>query len=224
MGRVILVRHGQASFGAADYDHLSPHGAEQSRLAGAALAARGLHPDVVLQGRMRRHAQTTHALVEAADWSTVPVRTSGAWDEIDHLGVMTAFGEDPGQQDPRAFQAAYERALHRWMADDPPEPPGTVAESFGAFTARVTDGLSAAAQEAGPGRSVVVVSSAGPLAVVCATLQHPGFPGTDPGAWLRWNAVAINASLTTVVVGRQGTRLLAFNEHGHLAPGHVTFR
>lgn len=221
MGRVILVRHGQASFGAADYDDLSPHGVEQARLTGLAMAARGLRPDVVLQGRMRRHGQTTQALLGSAGWSQVPVDTSAAWDEIDHLGVMRAFDEAPEESEPRAFQAAYERALHRWMAVDHG---AFVEETFGQFTTRVARGLSSAAERAGPGRTVLVVSSAGPLAVACATLAHPSFPESDPQAWLRWNAVTVNAALTTVVVGRQGTRLLAFNEHGHLAPGHVTFR
>lgn len=32
MSAVLLVRHGQASFGAADYDQLSPEGEEQSRI------------------------------------------------------------------------------------------------------------------------------------------------------------------------------------------------
>ena len=43
VSRILLVRHGQASFGAADYDQLSPTGHEQSRVLGAALAARGVH-------------------------------------------------------------------------------------------------------------------------------------------------------------------------------------
>ena len=38
MSKILLVRHGQASFGAADYDNLSPTGHEQSRVLGAALA------------------------------------------------------------------------------------------------------------------------------------------------------------------------------------------
>ena len=42
MSTILLVRHGQASFGAADYDNLSPTGHEQSRVLGAALAARGI--------------------------------------------------------------------------------------------------------------------------------------------------------------------------------------
>ena len=39
MSRILLVRHGQASFGADDYDDLSPTGHEQSRVLGAALSA-----------------------------------------------------------------------------------------------------------------------------------------------------------------------------------------
>ena len=58
MSSILLVRHGQASFGAADYDNLSDTGHEQSRVLGAALAARGVAPDVVVAGEMRRHRQT----------------------------------------------------------------------------------------------------------------------------------------------------------------------
>ena len=58
MGVVLLVRHGQASFGADDYDVLSETGWEQARLLGAWLAARGVAPDVVVRGGMRRHRET----------------------------------------------------------------------------------------------------------------------------------------------------------------------
>ncbi len=44
VSRILLVRHGQASWGADDYDQLSPLGDEQSRVLGAALAARGITP------------------------------------------------------------------------------------------------------------------------------------------------------------------------------------
>ena len=50
---LLLVRHGQASWGADDYDRLSPLGEEQSRLLGAALAARGVRPDLVVRGSMQ---------------------------------------------------------------------------------------------------------------------------------------------------------------------------
>ena len=41
MGVLLLVRHGQASFGTADYDVLSETGWEQGRLLGAGCATRG---------------------------------------------------------------------------------------------------------------------------------------------------------------------------------------
>ncbi len=37
MGQIYLVRHGQASFGSADYDQLSTLGAEQAQMLGGSL-------------------------------------------------------------------------------------------------------------------------------------------------------------------------------------------
>lgn len=218
---IVLVRHGQANFGGADYDHLSQLGQEQALTTGAALAARGLIPAVLLQGGMRRHDQTTRGLVEGARWRDTEVITTPLWDEIDHLGVMATFGESPAQRDARAFQVAYERALRRWMSDTSAAPE---QESFADFTARVAQGLSSAAQHAGPGRTAVVVTSAGPIGVVGALLMQPDFRRTDPDAWLRWNSVAVNCAITHVLAGRQGTSLLSFNSHAHLSPSAVTYR
>ena len=69
MGVVLLVRHGQASFGADDYDVLSEIGWEQSRVLGRYLAERDLRPDVLLRGGMRRHRETAEGMVEGAGWS-----------------------------------------------------------------------------------------------------------------------------------------------------------
>src|SRR6478752_3003430 len=57
MGVVILVRHGQASFGTDDYDVLSETGWEQGRLLGAWWRDRGVTPDAVVRGGMRRHRE-----------------------------------------------------------------------------------------------------------------------------------------------------------------------
>ena len=87
MSLLLLVRHGQASWGSDDYDRLSPLGEEQSRLLGAALAARGVRPDVVLRGSLLRHRQTADAAVSGAGWSSV-VEEDAGWDEFDHLGTL----------------------------------------------------------------------------------------------------------------------------------------
>ena len=58
MGKLYLVRHGQASFGAADYDQLSALGEQQSRRLGQWFLARSIRFDAVFTGTLRRHAQT----------------------------------------------------------------------------------------------------------------------------------------------------------------------
>ena len=55
MGILLLVRHGQASWGAENYDQLSEIGWEQGRILGRALAERGIQPDLVVSGGMQRH-------------------------------------------------------------------------------------------------------------------------------------------------------------------------
>ncbi len=51
---VLLVRHGQASFGADDYDVLSDLGRRQAEVAGEELRRRGLHAPLLVSGGLRR--------------------------------------------------------------------------------------------------------------------------------------------------------------------------
>ena len=64
MATLYLVRHGQASFGADDYDQLSDVGHRQSRLLGEYLADRGVRPARVMTGSLRRQRQTWQGMAE----------------------------------------------------------------------------------------------------------------------------------------------------------------
>lgn len=64
MATLFLVRHGQASFGAHDYDLLSEIGHRQSRLLGEYLADRGVRPVRVMTGSLRRQRQTWEGMAE----------------------------------------------------------------------------------------------------------------------------------------------------------------
>ena len=61
MGTLYLVRHGQASFGAADYDQLSDLGTRQCRELGRWFRERGVVFEAVLRGTLRRHEQSLAA-------------------------------------------------------------------------------------------------------------------------------------------------------------------
>ncbi|NER60017.1 histidine phosphatase family protein, partial [Pseudomonas sp. MAFF212428] len=58
MGSIFLIRHGQASFGADDYDVLSPTGIAQSEALGDYLARLGLRLDRCVAGTLRRQQDT----------------------------------------------------------------------------------------------------------------------------------------------------------------------
>ena len=62
MGLVLLVRHGQASFGADDYDVLSATGRSQAAVLGQAVAA--LTPDLVVHGSLVRQRDTARLMAE----------------------------------------------------------------------------------------------------------------------------------------------------------------
>src|SRR5262249_38748750 len=67
MAAIYLVRHGQASFGAADYDCLSPLGEKQAARLGAALKLRVPSLKAAWCGGMKRHRQTAEACLLAME-------------------------------------------------------------------------------------------------------------------------------------------------------------
>jgi broad specificity phosphatase PhoE len=218
MGQVLLVRHGQASWDGDDYDILSDTGHRQAELLGAALAARGIAPDLVVSGGMRRHRETVENLVAGAGLDSVSVEVDPGWDEYDHVSMLaqvptTFTGEKPT---PAEFQAWMELATDRWIrgehADDYHEP-------FAAFTGRVEGGLKRAV--GGSQGTTVVVTSGGPISWVAASLL-----GGGTTLWSRLNVVCVNSGVTKLVTGRRGVTMVSFNEHTHLEgePGLLTYR
>ncbi|WP_067440651.1 histidine phosphatase family protein [Nocardioides jensenii] len=227
MGQLLLVRHGQASWGTEDYDVLSPLGWEQSRMLGVALAARGLKPDVLVQGSMRRHRETAEATIEAAGWSGVDVVDDDGWNEFDHLGMLASVpSPEEGRDLTRAeFQTWFERATGRWTSG---EFDGDYQESFPAFAARVDAALQRTMDRVGSSGTAVVFTSGGPVSLAASGLLATVAPdltaASYAGIWGQLNKVVVNSSVTKVVVGGRGATLVSFNEHCHLEGDGLTYR
>lgn len=70
-----------------------------------------------------------------------------------------------------------------------------------------------------------MVTSGGAIAAVCAALVDPGAdPASYARLWTRFNTVVVNSSITRIVIGSSGPRLLTFNEHAHLEVETLTYR
>lgn len=222
MGQLLLVRHGQASWGAEDYDVLSETGWEQSRLLGKALAARGITPDAVLTGSMRRHRETAEACLGEIEGSTASEVDAG-WDEFDHIAMLGRLpapfeGRKPSKAE---FQEWFESATDRWTGgghDDEYD------ESFSAFTDRVGAALRRTVEKVGSG-TAIVFSSGGPVSWATASLLADE-QDVASRLWRRLNPVCVNSGVTRLVTGRRGTTLVSFNEHTHLdgVAGVLTYR
>ena len=116
VGQVLLVRHGQASWGADDYDVLSETWAGRS--AGLLGACAGLRRDRPRRwccaAAMRRHRETAEALLDGGGWDA-PAEVDAGWDEFDHLGVVARYPDLPeavADRGPPGVPAAL-RAGHR---------------------------------------------------------------------------------------------------------------
>lgn len=220
MSQILLVRHGQASFGAEDYDQLSALGERQSAVLGAALAARDIAPDLLVSGGMRRHDQTARAAATAAGWAR-SVEVDTAWAEFDHEAVLAAYARVPGveelharvadEADPRrAFQQIFDAATTQWTRGEL-SGTGPGFESFADFTARVTAGLDRLVARLGRGETAVVFTSGGPVAWAATTLL-----GGDPQLWARLNLVTVNTGVTKIITGSRGATVVTINEHTHV--------
>ena len=75
MGTLYLVRHGQASFGAEDYDCLSELGERQCRQLGSWFAEREVRFAAALVGSLRRQTQSLDAIEQG--WGAARRGSSG---------------------------------------------------------------------------------------------------------------------------------------------------
>lgn len=233
MSVLLLVRHGQASFGKRNYDALSDVGHEQARILGAALATRGVRPTRIVTGGMRRHAETAEGILaglDSADYGGPELVVDDGWDEFnfDHViqvhkpiyrskALMFAdFARTPAAERRARFQALFEAATSRWSGGDADD---DYEESFPAFAQRVDAALERTVAEAQG--TVLVVSSGGPVGLVASRLLTG-----DGSLWASLNRVAVNTGVTKLVTGRSGVTLSTYNDHSHLEHdrGLITYR
>jgi broad specificity phosphatase PhoE len=238
MSVLALVRHGQASFFADDYDQLSPVGEAQARQLGGYWARRGEVFTDVYTGPRRRQQQTAEMV--GAQYH----RVGQAWpesvvleelDEYDLTGLLDRLAPTLAEQDrafedlvdahvhskgeserKRTFQRMFERLLTHWQAT----PTAEVVESWPAFRDRVGRGIDRIIERTARSRRVAAFTSGGFIgAAVARTLDAPDRAALELSWRLR------NGSLTHLVFTPGRLTLDDFNTIPHLPdPTHWTYR
>lgn len=214
---LLLIRHGQASIHADDYDCLSPLGEQQSTLLGRWFAECEEKPDLVVMGPRVRHRDTALPCLHAAGVEAQPVVLPGL-DEVDHVELLARFRPEfaePGalraaiQQDAdphRSLQRLFAGALERWSSGMHDH---DYTRSWAHFRSDVLAALHQLVES--PARSIWAFTSGGPIAVIVASILHTP---EDKIFDLSWSLV--NTGVTRLRPGSRGPSLITYNALPHL--------
>ena len=211
MGTLYLVRHGQASFGADDYDQLSPLGLQQAQRLGAHWLAHGQRFDTVLMGTLRRHAQTLDGIAQGLPGLPAP-QVLPSLDEYDSLALIRAIHTEPLQKPntPELYRHHFRLlcdAIAQWMAGviSPQGMPSW--EDFSLGVRRVLDQV----RRDHADQNVLLVSSGGPISTAVGEVL-----GTAPEVTIALNMRIRNSAITEFSVSPKRLMLQTFNTLPHL--------
>lgn len=210
MGTLVLVRHGQASFGSDDYDRLSELGTRQCRRLGEHFAQRGRRFAAVMRGSLRRHQQSLDALLQGLGEARDDVQVFPGLDEYDSAAVVRAIHPEPlgPALTPEAYREHFRllrRGLAAWM-DGQVQPEGM--PSYAGFVAGINEVLDRVRALDG---DVLLVSSGGPIST--AVGQVLGMPAVGT---IELNMRIRNSAITEFAFNPKRHALHSFNHLPHL--------
>jgi broad specificity phosphatase PhoE len=210
MGTLYLVRHGQASFGADNYDQLSLLGHQQCQRLGAYFGAKGRRFSATITGTLARQTQSLDAIATGMGVACEAMRLPGL-NEYDSAAVIAAIHPQPlARPDTPALYRHHFRLLRdgltAWMAGKS-QPLGM--PSYAQFVAGVVDALDQVRQH-GDG-DVLMVSSGGPISTAVGQIL-----GTAPEVTIDLNMRIRNSAVTEFSFNPKRHALLTFNTLPHL--------
>jgi broad specificity phosphatase PhoE len=243
---LFLIRHGQASYGVANYDQLSPLGVQQARAIGAALAGSKLHAlplDAIYAGPLKRQRDTAQHLREAC---------AAAGRELPEIQILEELEEYPAfellrhwvpklvKEDPqfaplageavekpsmvKLLDLAFERIIGQWGRG---EIVTDGVESMADFVARVQRGIERIVISHGKGARIAAVTSGGVIgASLHLALDFTHARALDVMKMVRNGSISEFAYRSHGFAWRPGDfSVVGFNHVEHLGAAEmITFR
>lgn len=216
MGTLYLVRHGQASFGADDYDVLSELGMRQAVRLGEYFKYKGITFDAALTGTLQRQINTFAGICRGMEVDIKALQWPGLNEYDSHAVIATIHPhklEKPTS--PEMYRSHFRLlrdGLKQWMA-------GVVSPrgmpTYNDFVAGVSSALDHVRMNYTG--NVLLVSSGGPIATAVGHVL-----GTSPETTIELNLRIRNASVTEFAFTPKRHMLVTYNTLPHLdAPEHA---
>jgi broad specificity phosphatase PhoE len=224
MSELILVRHGQASFGAASYDKLSAHGIEQVRSLARHWQDLREQFDCIYSGTLLRQIETAKELLSLSrSVKTDPLQHSSL-NEYNGDPLIRIYlrdhasndGFDSGLSwpipDERLFQRVFEKATARWILNElSPLQEDEGFEYWSDFQRRVYAVLDEIMDRHRSGSRVLLCTSGGVIALALQRVLQ--FPDEQV---ITTNWMVHNSSVTRIKYGNGKISLTQFNSLPHL--------
>jgi broad specificity phosphatase PhoE len=226
MGNLYLIRHGQASFGAEDYDNLSALGHKQAEQLGVYFKQKHMAFDAVITGTLRRHTQTWQGIAKGAGFAHEPLQMPGLNEYDSHAVIATIHpGKLEKPDTPEMYRHHFrllKDGLTQWM-NGVVSPVGM--PSYIDFQQSVVNALDhvrknhseKSAEKTG---NVLIVSSGGPISTAVGHIL-----GTTPETTIELNLRIRNCSITEFAFTPKRHMLVTYNTLPHLEelPDWVTY-
>jgi len=216
MATIYLVRHGQASFGADNYDNLSDLGRKQARVVGEYFRDCGIHLDAAYSGDLSRQRETAE-LALASQPADVPLRIDPRFNEIENdaqirvlLPQVVARNPavqtlvDRGLSSSKDYQKVIDAVFNFWVSPDCDEPS---IQSWADYSGGVRQALADVMAQQGSGKTLGIFTSGGTLATVVAQVLGLGGEHT-----YRFYEPVLNCSVTQLFYSGTRVSLSYFND------------
>lgn len=220
MADLLIIRHGQASFGADNYDQLSTLGQRQADLTGEFLSQSGVHFSAAFSGDLSRQRETGERILEqledAPSLVIDPRLNEVQTDE--QMAVMTPLlcEQDPRfatliadmNKDSKSFQKIIETVFNYWVS---PNCQVAGIQSWQDYSAGVVSAFEAARASAESGSTSAIFTSGGTIATLVGHVL-----GLSADRVYEFYEPVFNCSITRLIFNSRKCSLSTFNDVSHL--------
>ncbi|MEM8660879.1 MAG: histidine phosphatase family protein [Pseudomonadota bacterium] len=220
MATIYLFRHGQASFGADDYDKLSPLGERQATVLGEYLRDTGVVLDAVYSGDLSRQRETAR-LALLAQPSTVEPVIDDRFNEIDNdeqvkailprlvkTDARLAAIVERGLSSSKDYQKVIDAVFNYWVSPECDEPG---IRSWSDYSGAVKSAMRELITTQGSGKTTGIFTSGGTIATIVA--QVLGLAGYQT---YQFYEPVFNCSVTQLFYSGNKISLSYFNDRSYL--------
>jgi len=220
MATIYLVRHGQASFGAANYDELSPLGQRQADATGRYFAQAGVNLDAAYSGDLARQVETCQRVLSFQAVSPrhhVDPRFNeiGNDEQIEQLAPVIAERDasfatllESGLDSSKNYQKVIRAVFTHWVSHDCSY---YGIQSWAEYSGQVRDALFEVMSNQGAGKNVGIFTSGGTIATIVADVL--GLGGKETYAFYE---PVFNCSVTQLFYSGKKVSLSYFNDRSFL--------